>query len=392
MTARAIGSGLPDPVAVRPDGPFRALAAALGSLTLRGPRATLALATALATAGAVTFALALRLQSPYWAGVSGLICMQANQPQSLRKTLHRIAGTAVGAAAVLLIFPWVAYDPIATMLLLFLAGTLAILGSLLSRYSYAWLLGGITAIMVILGALDDPSQVLSFAFYRSAEIMLGSITALAVAYMLLPGSGQPAPPAPGWGSLLGSNWHALSHAMRTGLIVALVPVIWRVFELPNLTQMAISIGAIMAVPELTGDPERDRQAVSRRAVQRVLGCAIGAGAGLVMLALPWSAVFPTWLLCLMIAAAVGSQLQTGPHAIPTVGLQAAIAFILTVIQGWGPPLSLIPAIDRAAGMIGALVLLLVANTLFGPSRRREDVSCGSADAGLASGIGPAAGR
>jgi uncharacterized membrane protein YccC len=292
--------------------------------------------------------------------------MQSSQPQSLRKALHRMGGTALGAAAALLVFPWIAFDHAATMLVLFAAGTLAILGSLLSRFSYAWLLGGITTVMVILGSLNDPALTLSFAVYRSAEITLGSVMALAVAFMLLPRSGQAVAPAPGWGSLFGRNRHVLQHAMRTGAIVALVPLVWRVFELPDLSQMAISIGAIMAVPELTGDPGRDQQAVAERAAHRMLGCVIGVGAGLVVLTLPWLASLPPWLCCLMLAAAVGSELQTGPHAVPTVGTQAVVAFILTVVQGWGPPLSLSPAIDRAAGMLGALILLFGANILFGP--------------------------
>ena len=345
-----------------------AIMTAFGSLTLRGPRATLAVATALAVGGGVTLALALRLPAPYWAGVSAFICIQGSQPQSLRKAVHRVWGTALGAGVALLIFPRIAYDHAATMLLLFAAGTLAIMGSLLSRFSYAWLLGGITTVMVVLSALTDPSLTPSFAASRSAEITLGAVTALAVAYTLLPQSGQPAAPAPGWGSVFGRNRHVLPHAMRTGAIVALVPLVWRVFELPNLSQMAISIGAIMAVPELTGNPDVDQRTVAERATQRVFGCAIGAGAGLVLLTLPWAAIFPAWLLSLMMATAVASELQTGPHAVPTVGTQAAVAFILTVVQGGGPPLSLEPGVDRAAGMLGALVMLFGGNLLFGPPR------------------------
>lgn len=357
---------LHDAVIVRVAGLLHRVVAAIGSLTLRGPRAALAVATAFVVGGAVILALILRLQAPYWAGISGFICVQASQPQSLRKALHRMWGTALGAAVALVVFPWIAYDHAATMLVLFVAGTLAILGSLLSRFSYAWLLGGITTIMVILGALDEPALTLSFAFYRSAEITLGSVTALMIAYMLLPRSGQAVASAPGWGSLFGHNRHALQHAMRTGAIVALVPLVWRVFELPDLSQMAISIGAIMAVPELTGDPGRDQRAITERAAQRVCGCVIGVGAGLLVLTLPWLATLPLWLLCLMLAAAVGSELQTGPHAVPMVGTQAVVAFVLTVVQGPGPALSLLPAIDRAAGMLGALVLLFVANILLGP--------------------------
>src|ERR1700757_2863989 len=129
--------------------------AAFGSLTIEGPRARLALASALSVGTALTLALWLHLAAPYWAAITGYLCMQANQPASVRRALHRMLGTVCGAVIGLVLFSQVAYDHAATMLLLFLAGTIAILGSLLSRYSYAWLLGGITAIIIVLGALDD---------------------------------------------------------------------------------------------------------------------------------------------------------------------------------------------------------------------------------------------
>ncbi len=319
------------------------LLAAFRSLTLRGPRAAMGLAAALAVGIAVTLALMLRLQAPYWAGISAFICMQASQPQSLRKALHRILGTLLGAAAALLIFPWIAYDHLATMLLLFLAGTMAILGALLSTYSYAWL-------------------------FRAAEITLGSATALAVAYVMLPGSAGPVVPGPGWRSLLGRNAHMLPHATRAGLTIALVPLVWRIFELPNLGQMAISISVIMAVPVLTGDPHRDSQAIAQRAAERVTGCILGAGAGLAVLALPCAMLFPFWLAALMLAAWISAQLETGPNGMPNVGIQSMLAFILTVVQGWGPALSLTPAIERAAGMVLAISMLLAINLILGPPK------------------------
>lgn len=347
---------------------LRHLLAAMRSLTRRGPRAAMGSAAALSVGTAVTLALMLRLQAPYWAGLSAFICIQASQPQSLRKALHRILGTLLGAAAALLVFPWIAYDSVATMLLLFLAGTLAILGALLSTYSYAWLLGCLTLIMVVLASLDNPELTLSFAIFRAAEITLGSATALTVAYLTLPGGEGPVTPGPGWRSLLGSNAHMLPHATRAGLTIALVPLVWRVFELPDLSQMAISISVVMAVPALTGDPHRDSHAIAQRAAERVTGCIIGAGAGLAVLALPCATLFPFWLAALMIAAWITAQLQTGPHGMPMVGLQSMMAFILTVVQGWGPALTLTPAIERAAGMILAVSMLLAINLILGPPK------------------------
>ena len=49
-------------------------------------------------------------------------------------------------------------------------------------------------------------------------------------------------------------------------------------------------------------------------------------------------------------------------------VEAEVAFVLTMTQGWGPATSLSPAIDRLAGMIGAIILLAAVNFLFGPAK------------------------
>lgn len=154
-------------------------------------------------------------------------------------------------------------------------------------------------------------------------------------------------------------------------MIASVPVVWRILELPNLKQMAIPVGAVMAVPVLTGDVARNRAAVLRRAAQRVAGCGLGGGIGLLLLALPLADAFVPWLLLLMAGAAAGVQVQSGRHGISVAGAQATIAFILTLVQGAGPPASLVPTVDRLAGMLGALLLMLIATLLLGLSSAVE---------------------
>lgn len=347
--------------------------AGAAELTASGPRARHAALAALAVGAAVVLALALRLGDPWWAGISAFICTQASQPQSLDKAALRIVGTIVGAALGFVLAPWAAYDPAATLLLLFAAGTLAILGGLLSPHGYAWLLGGITAIMVTLGALDDPTQALPIAFYRAAEIVLGSATAVGIALLLgLPGD-KAGPAAPGWHSLLDRNWHALSHAMRTGLAIAIVPLLWRQLELPNLSQMAISVGAVMAVPALSGVPDQDAAAIRQRLLHRFAGCALGGFAAVLLLALPITHAFLPWLALLMAGAWITTQVQTGRHGVSGVGVQAGVAMILTLVQGWGPPDSLLPAVSRVAGMLCAIGLLLAVGLLLGPPVEAEVV-------------------
>jgi uncharacterized membrane protein YccC len=341
--------------------------AELGELTLSGLRARVATAAALAVGVAILLALALRLQDVFWAGISAFVCTQASQPQSVKKGIHRIIGTLLGATAALICFPPVAFDHVATMLLLFVAGSAAIAGSLVSRYSYAWLLGGITAIMVILGALDDPTEALNIAFFRSSEIVLGTSVALVIAKWLLPAGPAGGATAPGWGSLFDPHSNVLGHAFRTGLSIAIVPAVWRVLELPNLSQMAISIGAVMAVPVLTGSDEENRRSVAHRSVQRLIGCLLGGTIGLLVLQTGWSASFFIWLLLLMIGAAVGVQMETGRHDVKVIGIQAEVALILTLVQGWGPATLLQPALDRVLGMVGAILLLSIVTLVLGPA-------------------------
>ena len=114
--------------------------------------------------------------------------------------------------------------------------------------------------------------------------------------MLLAAGRKAGPAAPGWRSLLGVNWHALSHAMRTGMAIATVPLVWRQLELPNLSQMAISVGAVMAVPVLSGVPDQDVAAIRQRLLHRSAGCALGGGfAAVLLLASPITQSFLPWL-------------------------------------------------------------------------------------------------
>lgn len=361
---------MPGPSASNAAGLVGALRAELGELTLSGPRARLATSAALAVGSATLAALLLRLDAPWWAGISAFTCTQASRPQSGAKGLLRIAGTVAGAAAGFVFAPWFVYDAPATLLLLFTAGTLAIAGSLLSRHGYAWLLGGVTAVMVTLGSLDRPELALTVAVYRTAEIVLGVLATLLVAQALAePGDGGKAN-APGWSSLFDRNWHVLGHAVRSGLVVAAVPVVWRVLEIPSLSQMAISVTAVMAVPQLSGDAAQDEAALLQRGAQRIAGCGLGAGAGLLLLSLPMDSLVP-WLLALMAGAWLGTLLQSGRHGVGVAATQAVVAFILTLVQGQGPPTSLEPALERLAGMLGALAMLLAVTLLLGPAPVQE---------------------
>jgi uncharacterized membrane protein YccC len=89
-----------------------------------------------------------------------------------------------------------------------------------------------------------------------------------------------------------------------------------------------------------------------------VGCALGALLGL--LGLYWvGSNFLVWLLLLMGGIWLTSQIQSGNTGIGYVGTQAGLAFLLSMIQGQGPPLSPIPGLDRFAGIMAGLSVLLI---------------------------------
>jgi hypothetical protein len=76
---------------------------------------------------------------------------------------------------------------------------------------------------------------------------------------------------------------------------------------------------------------------------------------------------------------IGMQIQSGPHGVGYVGTQAAFVFIVTLIQGAAPPTSIMPGIDRFAGIVGGLGILWTVSLLLGPSDKELDKKASARD-------------
>jgi uncharacterized membrane protein YccC len=334
-------------------------------LSGRGPACAI---TALAVSLAVMVTLALRLEDAWWAGISAFVSTRATAPASLERGMLRILGTFAGAAVSLLLSPWLADDEVALALVLFAVSTTGLLGMLVSPHGYAWLLGAVTADMVLLALLIDPLSAVDVAVNRAAEVTIGTAAAIVAVVLLAPDAeAAPGPPAPGWSDLLGAQWPAVQHALRAGAGVMLVPLVWYWLDLPSLSQAAITIAAVMSVPALSGDPAMDQQTVTERGLHRLLGCLGGGIAGLGCLALSVESLLP-WLLMLTAGIWVAAHVQGSTRGIGYVGTQAAVVFISTLVQGSGPPQSILPGLDRFAGITGGLLILLAVSLLSAPSR------------------------
>ncbi|XUJ32055.1 FUSC family protein [Bradyrhizobium japonicum] len=225
--------------------------------------------------------------------------------------------------------------------------------------------------MVLLATLDDPTSALSVACNRTAEVTIGTLAAILVSHLLSPREDHapPRPQAPGWSDLLGAQWASTQHAMRAGLGVMLVPLAWSWLQLPSFSQAAITVAAVMAVPVLSDDNAANRESITARGTHRILGCLIGGLAGLAVLVVSFENFLP-WLAALAIGVWIGAHVQASARDIGYVGTQGAVVFIMTMVQGSGPPSSIIPGIERLAGITGGLLIVQIVAILLAPSAAR----------------------
>ncbi len=339
-------------------GTLAALGAELRTLRPTGQRARLAALPALVVVLATVLACALDLPDPWWAGISGFITTQTTRQGAVQKGARRLIGTMAGAALALPGVGWFVYDPVLCSLGLFVVAAVGMLGVVVSPHGYAWQIAAITFSIVVLTALDDPTRAFATAVFRSAEVALGVGTAVLAARALAPaGSAAPPPPPPGWHDLFGRQWPAVLHGVRSGIAVAVLPVIWGWFDLPALTAIAMTVVSILAAPVLATHPLDDAGRIIDKSVKRLIGCGLGGGIAVALLALPLDSL-PLWLAALFAGLWLFGWLESSTRGIGYAGIQAALAFIIVLVQGEGPPVSLIPALNRLAGIVLGLLILL----------------------------------
>jgi uncharacterized membrane protein YccC len=351
-----------------------ALGTELRSLELHGPRGTTALAAALSVALAALAAFILHSDEPWWAAVSAWMVTRSSLAVALSRGAMRIVGSAAGAAIAVVALGLFAYDPLPFCLCLFLIASVGLFGFAKSPHGYAWMIFAITADLVMLIALDQPQTAFTIAVNRVADVTIGTASALLVNYLLpaLPDApaGPAASPAGAFPLLFWSrrnarqfevwlheNWPLMLHAFRGGFTVMVLPLMLNWLAPLGSSTLAVTAVAVMAIPT-TAILEPDGRTVVQRAVHRLVGCALGALLGL--LCLYWvGSNFAVWFLLLMAGVWLNSQIQSGSSGISYVGTQAGLAFLLSMIQGQGPPLSPTPGLDRFAGIMAGLSVLLI---------------------------------
>ena len=317
---------------------------------------------------ATYLALLLEIQSPWWAAISAFMSLTATGGGSLRRGMLRFTGTAAGALLGFIMARWLPYEHVAMYLFVGGITMLGVIAMQVSPHGLAWLFLCITSILVLLESLANPLQAASIAYFRLFEVGVGVLSAIIVANLLQDWRKEPPPTAPGWRHLLGAQWPVVLHGVRSAIAVCVVLAFWMSLEFTQVTEMAITVAVVMAAPVVADGGLATRHAIAVRSLHRLLGCLLGGAAALLCLALSVES-FAWWLAMIGGAVWVGMHIQVGPHGVGYVGTQAAFAFIVTAIQGARPPDSIMPGVDRFAGITGGLAILMVISLLLWPSDR-----------------------
>ncbi|HTI80296.1 MAG TPA: FUSC family protein [Acetobacteraceae bacterium] len=332
----------------------------LAAFSFSGPTAGLAFRASLAGVLAIVVAIAFHLDDPYWAGITAFGMLQHDAAATLSRSFDRVVGTVAGAALGYVLSATVADHVIFSALAGSVVG-FTLYAQARVDHSYAVLLLGVTALLVMFGSLFTPGVALTIAVYRALEIVVGAVAASVVDILLGPDpASQPkGPPKPGVFSKP-VDVDLLVIAITAGLAIASVPGIWNGLELPGLDQTPITAFVIMIA--IQRDPHWT-------AATRATGCIAGGIYGLLCLGVIDDS-FVLWISLLFLGLYLSGHVLHRGGAASYVGHQAGVAVILAMVEGMAPSPDILPAIDRLVGIFGGIILVALFQVLFSPLVRR----------------------
>ena len=307
------------------------------------------LTTATGVVVAVLAALLLGLQDPWWSAISAWVVAAPDRHMMLAKAAQRVMGTLLGLATGLVLALLSNGQPALLLVALFCVGAVGSRARYVTATPYAWLLGAVTATMVLVQSAVAPADLLDFAANRSAEIIAGVICAALVAVVIMPAAS--APPAAAAPVPTARELSAVT--LIGGLVLVAVLLLWQRFDLPQPMQMAISALVVL---------DRDLGTLRHRGRQRVVGCLLGGGFGLAAMA-AGGASLGVWLGLLGLGLFLFSVLHHGGGPSAYVGTQGGLAVIITLVAGPAPPASIMPVVDRLTGATLGVLLLVLTTTV-----------------------------
>jgi uncharacterized membrane protein YccC len=361
-----------------------AVVAELRLVSLRGDRGKLCAETVASVVLAVYLADVFNLKERWWVALSAYVLIRANPAVVVRRCLERLAGSVIGALVGLLLATLTFRDSWLTISALALVSGVGIYSMLGSAYAYSWVLGTVTALMVLsdAGGMISPPHLALNRVLDVAVGILATATISAVSFFIermlfsgvlparhsspkVPAAHDVVPPPIVDRSRRTRMWQSLQGA----LAILLIGIVNHFYPLPNFAQSMVSVIAVLLVPLSVLLGGHLTEAVQTRMFNRLLGCLCAA-----LFAAPLLPVIGnTPFLCLVVLAVgvwLAAHVQAGSAEVSYIGTQFGVGFIMIFVQdhAWSTDAS--AALQRLAGIIVALLVLAATMAAFSAAGRK----------------------
>ncbi|GFE56285.1 FUSC family protein [Geobacter sp. AOG1] len=151
------------------------------------PRVMFAIRGAAAALAALTVAVLLKLECPFWAAMTAIIVVQPTRGLLLEKSYYRLVGTVVGSGAGMLLLLHTRSPVTLTIALSLWVGGCALIGNLVyGLRSYSCLLAGYTCSVIAILGFQNLPNLHDLAFGRIAGTFIGIIVATTVTFLFTP--------------------------------------------------------------------------------------------------------------------------------------------------------------------------------------------------------------
>lgn len=145
------------------------------------PHLVLAARATVAAVAALTVAILLKLECPYWAAMTALIVIQPTRGLLLEKSYYRLVGTAVGSVAgMMMLLSTRTPAMLTTLLALWLAACVGAGNLQYGLRSYGAMVAGCTGAVIAMAGYNSPPHLHDLVFGRIACIVIGIVVSTTV--------------------------------------------------------------------------------------------------------------------------------------------------------------------------------------------------------------------
>jgi len=298
---------------------------------------------------------------PGWAALSSYAVMNTSVKASTVRAFNRVTGTVLGGVLALLLSAYLIQDAAFLILFCTIVGGVAVWRADVSRWSYSWVLGAVTSMMVMAEAQKNNEfrHLLRFTFNRIEEVVLGCIVCIAITVLFYPLNRRKQAVSPQQNSHPEPPRRPLL-PLQAGITLLLLTPVLLAFHMTGFWQAMVSVLAVFMLPAST---QPAQQQIGQRMQQRLYGCM--AATLLSLLLLPFMHHYPPVYIATLVAGLwLGCHLQQEKPSISYFGRQFTVAWIIVFIQDTLWLTAPVQAVMRSISILIAIIIIGMVMAVF----------------------------